>query len=81
MGILISRVKAGQPKRLAEKLKKLRLDLGFTHAEMFDALQRAVPAVAVLHHGYITRYEAGTRTPSSLVMLAYPRVGKILWKH
>ena len=73
----MSRVKAGQPKRLAEKLKKLRLGLGFTHAEILAALQREVPGGTILHLGYITRYEAGTRTPSVLVLLAYARVGKI----
>lgn len=73
----MSRVKAGQPKKLAEKLKKLRLDLGFTHAEMFDALQREISGDTILHLGYITRYEAGTRIPSLLVLLAYARVGKI----
>jgi transcriptional regulator with XRE-family HTH domain len=72
----MSRVKAGQPKRLAGKLKKLRLDLGFTHAEMLAALQREVPGGTILHLGYITRFEAGTRIPSVFVLLAYARVGK-----
>lgn len=73
----MSRVKAGRHKRLAEKLKKLRLDLGFTHAEMFAALQREVPDGTIVHLGYITRYEAGTRIPSIWVLLAYARVGKV----
>ena len=73
----MSRVKAGRHKKLAEKLKKLRLGLGFTHAEMFDALQRKLPGDTILHLGYITRYEAGTRIPSVWVLLAYARVGKI----
>ena len=31
----------------------------------------------MLHLGYIARYEAGTRIPSLLVLLAFARVAKI----
>lgn len=73
----MSRVKAGQPIRLAEKLKQLRSNLDFTQEAMLEALTREVPADTVLYLGYIARYEAGKRVPSLLVLLAYSRVGKV----
>lgn len=72
----MSRVKAGQPKKLAEKLKQIRLKLDYTHADMLEALQQEVPNDTILHLGYITRFESGTRIPSLLILLAYSRVGK-----
>jgi len=70
----MSRNKAEQPKRLAEKLKQIRLDLRLTQEDMFKALEREIKPEAKLHFGYITRYESGSRVPSLLVLLAYARV-------
>jgi transcriptional regulator with XRE-family HTH domain len=73
----MSRVRAGQPKRLAGKLKALRLKLGFTQEAMFAALKQSMPTDSVIHIGYLARDEAGTRVPSLSVLLAYSRIGKI----
>lgn len=72
----MSSTKAGQPKRLAAKLKQLRLKLDLTQEGMLQALKNETPDDTVLHLGYITRYEAGTRVPALLVLLAYSRVCK-----
>jgi transcriptional regulator with XRE-family HTH domain len=73
----MSRSKAEQPKRLAEKLKQIRVILGLTQEGMFQSLQKEIKGNATIHFGYITRYESGSRVPSLLVLLAYSRVGKV----
>jgi len=73
----MSRSKAEQPKRLAEKLKQIRLTLGLTQEGMFQALQKEIKGDAKIHFGYITRYESGSRVPSLLVLLAYSRVSGV----
>lgn len=73
----MSRNKAEQPKRLAEKLKQIRLSLGLTQEAMFEALEKVKKPNATLHFGYITRYESGSRVPSLLILLAYARVANV----
>jgi transcriptional regulator with XRE-family HTH domain len=73
----MSRSKAEQPKRLAEKLKQIRLALGLTQEGMFQALEKEIKGDSKLHFGYITRYESGSRVPSLLVLLAYSQVCSI----
>lgn len=63
-----------QPKRLAEKLKHVRVSMGLTQQAMFEALEKEMNGNAKLHFGYITRFESGSRVPSLLVLLAYARV-------
>ena len=60
-----------RPKRLAEKLKAIRLKLGFTQAEMVKALAvRDEP----LRAASISGYELGQREPPLLVLLRYARL-------
>lgn len=73
----MSRIKAGQPKRLGEKLISLRRTLGMTQEAMLEALKKEAPDGAILHLGYLSRYETGDRIPTLLVLLAYSRVGRI----
>ncbi len=70
------RVKADQPRRLAEKLKQIRLGLNLTQDALFTALEKELKGKTKIHFGYITRYESGTRVPSHLVLLAYARIVK-----
>lgn len=73
----MSSSKAEQPKRLAEKLKQLRLQMELKQEEMFQSLKKELKGKAKIHYGYITRYESGSRVPSLLVLLAYSRVAGI----
>ena len=61
-----------RPRRLADKLKAIRLKLGFTQAEMVKALAvRDEP----LRAASISGYELGQREPPLLVLLRYARLG------
>lgn len=73
----MSRSKAEQPKRLAGKLKQIRLALGLTQEQMLHALEKESKENVKFHSGYFTRYESGSRIPSLLILLAYTRVSKI----
>jgi transcriptional regulator with XRE-family HTH domain len=61
-----------RPKRLADKLKAIRLQLGFTQADMVKAL--AVKDEP-LRPASISGYELGQREPPLLVLLRYARLG------
>ncbi|MEN3328663.1 MAG: Helix-turn-helix domain [Acidobacteriota bacterium] len=61
-----------RPKRLADKLKAIRLQLGFTQAQMVKAL--AVKDEP-LRPASISGYELGQREPPLLVLLRYARLG------
>jgi transcriptional regulator with XRE-family HTH domain len=52
------------PKRMGEKVKAIRLNLGFTQQQMYDLLKSK---------GYIGLYENDDRLPSHMVTLAYAR--------
>ncbi len=63
-----------KPKRLAEKLSQIRLNLGLSQTELigrlnFDELE--------LVQGTIFTYELGKREPSLPLLLAYARLAKI----
>lgn len=77
----MARVKPEQPERLAEKLKQIRLALGFTQEKMFERLKQEVKQGTKLHFGYIARFEsdneASRRLPSLLILLAYARIAGI----
>ena len=61
-----------RPRRLADKMKAIRLKLGFTQAEMVKALAvRDEP----LRAASISGYELGQREPPLLVLLRYARLG------
>ena len=64
-----------QPDRLAEKLRALRIGLGYTLEEMSLALaqvKKSPPAKSHIH-----RFESGTREPSLLVLLEYSRIAGV----
>jgi transcriptional regulator with XRE-family HTH domain len=63
-----------QPKRLAEKLLKIRTKLRMSQVGMAKALEgRGVKA----YPGYVARYELGERVPGPLTMLAYARIARV----
>ena len=61
-----------RPKRLADKLKAIRLQLGLTQSQMVKAL--AVKDEP-LRPASISGYELGQREPPLLVLLRYARLG------
>lgn len=68
----MGRSRQPRPKKLAKKLRDIRLKLGLSQKEMFDRLKdRKTP----LYVGHISLFETGQRVPSLLVLLKYARVG------
>ena len=64
-----------QPKRMSEKLRRIRVDLGFTLEEMAEALNGVKQSPPAKSH--ISRFEAGTREPHLLVLLEISRIAGI----
>jgi transcriptional regulator with XRE-family HTH domain len=64
-----------QPDRLAEKLRQVRILLGYTLEEMAQALAQVKKSPP--DKSYIYRFEEGTREPSLLVLLGYSRVAGV----
>jgi transcriptional regulator with XRE-family HTH domain len=64
-----------QPDRLAEKLRQLRTQFGYTLEEMAQALAHVKKSPPTKSHIY--RFEAGIREPSLLVLLEYSRIAKV----
>jgi len=62
-----------QPRKLRNKLKRIREGLELTQREMADRLKRKVPRASI-HPGHISQFEKGTREPSLLVLLAYAKL-------
>lgn len=58
-----------RPKKLAGKLKEIRLRLGWTQAQLARRLD--------VDSGAISRYERGLREPSILELLEYSRIGTV----
>lgn len=61
------------PKRLGEKLRKIRMSFDDTQAEF---LERLGNPEAILQ-GSISGYERGQREPPLLILLAYARLAKV----
>jgi transcriptional regulator with XRE-family HTH domain len=59
--------------RLAEKLKKIRLDLELSQNQILERLGFA----DTLFRSNISQYERGDRVPSPPVLLAYARLGNV----
>jgi transcriptional regulator with XRE-family HTH domain len=59
-----------KPKRLAEKLRTIRLGLGLSQTQMLKRLEHE----HTMHYGRISEYEAGKREPTLMVILQYARV-------
>ena len=65
----MGRARRNQPRKLAKKLHKIRVDLlGLSQSEMARALGLTIHYTAVSH------YELGTREPSLDVILKYARL-------
>lgn len=64
-----------QPDRLAEKLHRIRILLGYTLEEMAQSLAKVKKSPPNKSH--IHRFESGTREPSLLVLLEYSRVAGV----
>lgn len=62
-----------KPKRLAEKLRQVRLGLGLTQMEMPERLG----AEDVIKHTRISEYETGLREPSLMILLSYARLAGV----
>ncbi len=62
------------PKRLPEKLLRIRTLLGLTQEQVADRLSHVA---APPQSGQISRFEQGKREPSLLVLLAYARLAGV----
>lgn len=62
-----------KPKRLAEKLRQIRLTLGLTQMEM----PKRLGAEDVIRHARISEYELGVREPSLMILLSYARLAGV----
>jgi len=58
-----------RPKKLAEKLRQVRLNLGWTQAQLADHME--------LDSGTISRFENDQREPSLMELLQYSRLGDV----
>lgn len=67
-----------RPERLAEKLREVRLRLGFSQTQMFE---RLINVKSTLHIGYIGSYETGEKVPSILILLEYARITGITMEY
>lgn len=62
-----------RPKKLAEKLKKIRVDLDLSQSELLEKLD----FVGIIFQGNISQYELGRREPPLPILLAYGRLADI----
>jgi len=62
-----------KPKRLADKLRQIRLALGLTQMEMPERLE----AEDAIKHARISEYELGVREPSLMILLSYARLAGV----
>ena len=62
-----------ESKRLAEKLRQIRLALGLSQTEMLMRLE----AEEVIEYNRISDYETGTGEPTLLILLQYARVANV----
>jgi len=70
----MGRARQEKPERIAQKLKDIRLSLGFTQEEMAKSLESYGVKV---YRGYIGSFEIGARVPNLLVTLAYARIAGV----
>jgi transcriptional regulator with XRE-family HTH domain len=66
--------KAEQPKKLADKLRRIREKLRLSQAGMADAIERHGVKT---QRGSIGSFEIGARVPSLLVLLAYAKLARV----
>jgi len=65
--------KSLRPKRLAEKLKRIRIDLNLSQNELIERMG----FTGAIFQGNISQYETGRREPPLPVLLAYSRLTKV----
>lgn len=65
-----------QPKKLAAKLRQIRLALGVTQQQMVEKLKTERRSLRV-YPGNISRFEQGLREPTLLVLLAYAKTAGV----
>jgi transcriptional regulator with XRE-family HTH domain len=61
-----------RPKRLAEKLRQIRLGLGLSQTEMHDRLGFDI------HYSRISEYELGKNEPALPILLKYARIAGVI---
>ena len=64
-------VKELRPKRLAEKLKQIRVELGLSQNELLGKIEFS----EYIFQGNISQYELGRREPPLPVLLKYAKLG------
>jgi transcriptional regulator with XRE-family HTH domain len=69
----MGRVSREKPKRLAEKLLKIRIDLELSQNQMLEKLGLGEK----VFRSAVSGYELGTREPTLLILLKYARLADI----
>jgi len=69
----MGKAKRMKPEKLAEKLLKIREDLGLSQSEMVERLGFS----DLFSRNYVSAFELGTREPPLPVLLAYARIAGI----
>jgi transcriptional regulator with XRE-family HTH domain len=62
-----------KPRRLAEKLRQIRLALGLSQTE----IHRRLGVEHLISNTHISRYEAGLREPPLMILLQYARIAGV----
>ena len=70
----MGRARCPQPIRLPEKLKRIRLQQGWTQKQIAELL--AKPGL-IVRPNHITEYESGKRNVSLLLLLQYARLAGV----
>ena len=63
-----------QPRRLASKLRKIRMKLNLTQDQMAKLVRHKRSPV---YPGHVSEFESGQREPSLLVLLRYARAAGV----
>ena len=66
-----------KPRRLAEKLRDIRIWLGLSQTELLKRLGLD----ETMHYSRISEYEQGTREPTLMTLLAYARAAGVHLEH
>ncbi len=70
----MGRSRRDHPKRLAAKLREIRIGANLTQEEMAKRLQQTKSST---RPGHISEIERGLREPTLLVLLSYARIGGV----
>ncbi len=69
----MAKVAREKPKKLAEKLKQIRLDLNLSQNEMLSALGLSENS----YRSAISGYELGTKEPNLIIILKYAKLANV----